>query len=84
MAEAVKWGRVIEVRPKDNMMVILPHGRIVEETITDIKPTEARPGNYVWVYDDGQVEVKSPGDWPANVTERTLPHQIETPQQDHS
>ena len=71
-------GTVIEARA--DLLVVSVGGS--EESFT-VRPHDAQPGDYVWIYDDGQVEVKSrPSRLPDNVTETTLPTSLDG--QDHS
>lgn len=79
MAEIAAQGRVIEAR--SDMLVILEAGSGEDAFL--VRPHDAEPGDYVWIYGDGQVEVKNrPPRLPANVTERTFPTTLDG--QDHS
>jgi hypothetical protein len=80
MAEIHDQGTVVEARP-DLLVLSRPSASQVEETFV-VKPHDAVPGDYVWIYDDGQVEVKNrPSRLPENVTEKTFPTSIDP---DHS
>ena len=53
-SEIMAQGRVVETR--DGLLVIrlVPVG---EESF-EVRPNDAGPGDYVWIYNDGQVEVR--------------------------
>ncbi len=77
MAEIHDQGRVVEVR--DGLIVLR---RPASEETYIVRAHDAEPGDYVWIYNDGQVEVKNrPPRLPAGVTERTLPSNLDP---DHS
>ncbi len=79
MSEILYQGTVVEARHKLLVLVVGP-GR---ETTLMVKGHDASPGDFVWVYDDGQVEVKNrPSRLPEGVTERTFPTTLDG--QDHS
>ena len=82
MAAIVGQGRVIETRPG---LIIIRLGAGPGEGTFGARPHEAKPGDYVWVYDDGQVEVVSSAALPSGVVERTLPTgAIGAPEPDHT
>lgn len=81
MAEIKAQGRVIETRA--GLIVIRRGTSTVEETF-EVKADGVVPGDYVRIFDDGQVEVGSPNrPLPDNVTEHSLPA-AGTPDPDHS
>ena len=81
MSEVKHRGTVIEVRA-DRLVMSQMAESPAFEFAHPVKPNDAQPGDYVWVYDDGQVEVKNrPPRLPANVTETTLPTNLDL---DHS
>ncbi len=71
MAEIKLQGRVVEAR--ENILGVKLPGGGPEEWLR-VRRHDALPGDYVWIYDDGQVEVKNrPPRLPEGVTERTFP-----------
>ncbi len=78
MAEVEFQGRVIETRA--GFLTVLVGG---SERAFMVRQQDAEPGDYVWIYDDGQVEVKNrPPRLPLGVTETTFPTTLDG--QDHS
>lgn len=84
MAEITAQGRVVEARPS---LLVLRYGTSLVEYMHDgLKPYDARPGDYVFIYDDGQVEVR--GRDAANPDIMVPGHpqlggDLDSPQQDH-
>ena len=76
MSEIKAQGRVVETRP--GMVVITKGVAPGEETHAGLREHDAEPGDYVWIYDDGQVEVKGRHERVENIA---VPM---APQQDHS
>jgi hypothetical protein len=75
MAEIAAQGLVIEARAH---LLIVRSG--IGEVLHDgLHAHDAEPGDYVLIYDDGQVEVKNrPPRLPENVKEIALPMTVET------
>lgn len=77
MADLIAQGRVVETRPGIIVIRELPPN----ERAIRVRPRqEVNPGDYVWIFSDGTVDVRSrtPVERMVNV-----PSQIEEPQQDH-
>ena len=78
MSDILYQGRVVEARYK---LLVLTIG--FGETTLMVREHDAEPGDYVWIYDDGQVEVKNrPPRLLPGVTETTFPTTLDG--QDHS
>ena len=79
MSEIHAQGTVVEART--GLLILI--GSCGETLHDGLRPHDARPGDYVWIYDDGKVEVQNrPPRLPGNVTETTLPTSLDGP--DHS
>ncbi len=78
MSDIMYQGRVVEAR--DTLLTVRVGGG---EESYQVRAHDAEPGDYVWIYDDGQVEVKNrPPRLPEGVTEKTFPTTLDG--QDHS
>jgi hypothetical protein len=77
MAEVKAQGRVVETRPD---LLVLAVGQGAEMPYL-CAPQDVLPGDYVWIFDDGQVEVKNR---PVPLREISIPTSVESDSPDHS
>ncbi len=78
MAAIKAQGRVVETRP-DCLVISVGTGALEETHECDCR--DALPGDYVWIFEDGQVEMKNR---PVPLREISIPTHVESDSPDHS